>query len=234
MALALAGAACLLSFATGVAIAGGPSGNARAVAFARSVVRSYGHVPGISYTQRGYSVMEDRIGPGSFFGWSWGTGYAPSGWVAATDHVTVGLAADRVLWVRDDLTPHCGKACGVVPIEVMITRAGDFWRPKASACYRKFHGSPYKIGSAWISLLSGHYGPLTRRGGSVLTHFSYRWGAGRTATQTDVIGAASRLIRSYRVSVSPGSGANQPAFKFSADYDNLARAPSEPKISACS
>lgn len=219
----------------------GPTGNTQAITFARSVRQAYRHVPGVSYTQHGYVVMSSQIGRSSFFRWSWGTGYTPSGWVFATEHALVVLHDGRVLWARDDLAPPpCTNSpigCPTVPVEVLVTRAGAFWRfnepARQFACFDRLHGSaPFLIGSDWIGL-SGAYGPLKHQGSSVLTRVTSRWSADQTSTETNTISAATRLISSYAVSVSKGVTAMQPAFTFAATVSNLTHAPAKPKLKRC-
>ncbi len=237
-----AGTATLIGAGTASASPSGASGNAQAIAFARSVQTAYEHVAGISYTQKGYAALSSSIGEHSFFNVTWGSGIVPANYVNATEHAVVALHKGDVAWAQDELTPplRCiaGTGCVTQPVEIVETKAGSFWRFNVAGaqfqCFNKLssEGLSFPIGSPWISV-GGDYTPLVQHGTTVTSGFSYAWSTDQTAREIDTVSATTKLIGAYRVTVSKGNGAKQSGFSFSATYTNLTRPPAQPKLTLC-
>jgi hypothetical protein len=238
--IGIAGTAALIGAATAGASPNGATGNAQAIAFARSMQSAYDHVAGIDYTQQGYATLRSAIGKHSFFNVTWGSGTVPTGWVSATERAVVALHNGAVVWAQDELTPpRCtaATACATQPVEIVEVKAGSFWRFAVSGaqfhCFNKLpsEGLSFPIGSPWISV-GGDYTPLVQHGTTVTSRFSYLWSTNQTATETDTVSASTKLISAYRVTVSKGK-AKQPGFTFAASYTNLTSAPAQPKLTLC-
>jgi hypothetical protein len=226
--------------AGGIAVAASapPTGNRQAISFERSVAARYRTVPAVREARRGFAVFFSEIGRRSYFSWQWGAGVVPRGWVHATEHVTAALRRGRVVWAQEVLVPpRCRSGfCTTVPVEIVVTRAGQFWRfdlrGRTFRCFRALGGTtPLPYGSPWVTV-SGDFAPLVRRGGTVIVRSTYPWDPGQTATEIDVNSAASRLLESDRVSVSRG-GPRKPAFRFTTSFENLARTPAAPRVPLC-
>jgi len=237
--MAAAGIAAAGIAAAGIAAAAtvsAPYGNQQAITYARSVARAYTHASGLSYTQSGFMALRSAAGTTSFFDLESGVGSVPKGWAAADESATIGLSGGRVSWVRDDLTPiHCDSGCQGVPVELLVTRKGGYWRfdqSGSAACFNTLDGaSPFTVGAAWFSVTGG-YGALGHRGRSTLARFSFPWSRGRTATETDTISSRTRLLTARRITVAGAAGA--PAVTVSAAFTTLARRPAEPSVPLCS
>ena len=221
----------------GTAWATRPTGNAAAIAYARSVAAAYSRVAAVEYLQTGYVAMHSQLGRGSGFAWSWGTGVVPAGWDRVAESAVVALNAGRVAWFTDVLIPQgCnGTFCSEPPVKIVVTARGGYWRfdmPTAKACYRRLLGArPLTIGQRFVSV-GGHYGPLVRHGNSVVTDYTYAWDADQTATETDVISARTRHVLATRVAVAKGSRPHQPRFTFQAAYKTLKSA-RPPRVKGC-
>jgi hypothetical protein len=237
--ITIAAAAGMVGIGAGAALGSAPTGNAQAIAIARSVAKAYTHIAGVKYTQTGYMEMRDVLGKDSYFSYSDGTGYLPSGWVRATEHGTVGLHDNRVTWAEDILSPQdCGSLCETLPIEMVTIRTKSYWRyyePVARfACYYKLSGNPpFPVGTEFVDLSGDHYSPPTDDGSALLLHYTYPWTKGRDATETDAVSAHSRLISASHVAIPKGTGAHQPAFTFAAKFTNLSKTPAEPHVVLC-
>ena len=216
-----------------------PTGNAQAITFAKQEQRAYRRAPGVSYTRRGFAAMRSTIAARSSFHWVFGSGRVPSGWARATEHIVVALAQGKVTWATDDFIPAgCSAAagCAATPVSILVTRSGDYWRFDSSAtqlgCYKKLPGpTSFTIGADWLAV-TGTYGPLRRRGSSVLTHASYPWSGAQVAQVTDMVSARSKLLSAERISVSTG-GSTLPAFTVSSAFTTLSAAPTEPALTLC-
>ena len=164
----------------GTAWASRPTGNAAAIAYARSVAKAYSHVPAVAILETGYVAMHSYRGKVSGFAWKWGTGVVPAGWVPVAESSVVRLKSGRVAWFTDVLIPPGCRpaACPEPPVEIVANAHGGYWRldlPSARACYRKLRGAtPLTIGQRFVSV-GGHFGPLIRQGNSVLTNYTYAW-----------------------------------------------------------
>ncbi len=235
-----AAATALLGAGPASAASGDSSGTAHAIAFARSVQSAYSRVPGVTFTRQGYAGLQSSIGRVSMFNATWGRGFLPSGWVDATEHAVVALHDGDVVWASETLSPpRCSDlGCSTVPVEIVETSAGSFFRFDVHgtrfACYDKLssQGLAFAVGSSFLAI-DGDYAPLVRSGDTVVSRFTYPWVGNRTATETDTISASTRLIGSYKVAVTKGSGTDHRAFSFTAQLTTLTREPDEPKLDMC-
>jgi hypothetical protein len=216
-----------------------PTGNAKAIAYAKTEQSAYRRDAGVRYTRRGFAAMRSTIAARSSFHWVFGSGRVPSGWAPATEHIVVALTQGKVSWATDDFTPggcSASAGCAATPVSILVTRSGAYWRFDSSAtqlgCYKKLPGpTSFTVGADWLAV-TGTYGPLRRRGSSVLTHASYPWSPAQVAQVTDTVSARSKLLSAERISVSKGAS-TLPAFTISSTFSHLSTAPTEPALTLC-
>jgi hypothetical protein len=103
----------------------GATGNKGAIAFARAQAHAYASVPGVRYTEVGFTAMVSGGRKKPVFSWSFGRG-RPAGWVNAAEQVTLGLSKDRVSWMQDTLTPPAHSKD--VPVEILVEHSGQYFR----------------------------------------------------------------------------------------------------------
>jgi hypothetical protein len=186
--------------------------------------------------------MYSVLGKSSYFQMNWGQAYLPSGWFPASEHAVVALRNGHYVWFDDHLRPVVPPCHQTIcnpwePVEVVVTRAGGYWRfdlPGAQfACFSRLNGTgPWTVGAAWANVF-GHYGPVAHRGRGVLVTNTYPWTSDQTGTETDTFSARTKLQSAWRVMVSMGTGATEPAFTFTGANKNLTKAPKTPKITLC-
>ncbi len=220
--IAVVGALASLCLAS-AAYAAGPTGNKKAIAFARAEVAAYSHVPSLTYTERGFATMYATLGKQSVFQWRFGSGEVPSGWVKATEHVKIELSKGRVAWWQDNLTPPpCHSFCIQQPVELVLDKAGAFFAfgpskgaKKPLTCFSPLSGTqPYRLGQPVESLFGDFKAPI-RHGSTVLLRSTYPFGSTAHASETEAVDAGTHLVESWRISVSR-STTGSPAFTYSA------------------
>lgn len=231
-ALALAVAASLGVTASALAAAG-PTGSQQAIAIARAESHAYNKVPVEIYSQTGYIDMTDLEGKSSYFSFNWGQSKLPAGWVWATEHATVVLSHGRVVWWRDDLTPPPCTGVGLchqVPVEILSEHSGAYYAFGSAAshtCFGTLRGSqPVRVGTQWIQP-GGHFSaPVFAPGVAKLT-YTFAWGKGHTARETDTLSSSTHLLQSTRV-VIPGG------HTIKASERHPSKAPKAPPVNRCS
>jgi len=223
-----------------------PTGNAKAIAFYRSVVNATRAHSGVVVTQTGYVLMTDELGRSSSFSFTFGIGSRRPGYVPAVEHITIAAVNRRISWVSDDMVPEgctaqAGGSC--LPVELLLYSGGLLWRfdsprlPASSSCWSSnvragTEVAGYtKTGVASGYALYGYFYPVKRVGGSDEVTSTYPWGKTQKATEVDTISLATRLPTSSVVHVSAAPGA--PAFTYRWTNQWLAKAPVMPRTTMC-
>lgn len=224
----------LFTSAAGAATA---TGNPKAIALARAEVRAYSHVPSLTYTETGFVTMFSQLGKPSVFQWRFGSGEVPANWVRATEHVKIGLKKGRVAWWQDNLTPPaCGVGICQQPAELVLDKAGAFFAfgtgGKHLTCFSPLSGTqPYKIGEPFEALIGSFKAPV-RHGSNIVLRSSFPFGSTARATETEVIGAKTHLVKSWHISVSR-STTGSPAFTYRAKVSYPHHRLKVPRIKLC-
>ncbi|HZU40033.1 MAG TPA: hypothetical protein VE992_03225 [Solirubrobacteraceae bacterium] len=221
----LAGAASALA-------ASGATGNAHAIAIARSEARAYARIPAETYTETGYIQMDDQEGKTSFLRYYLGLAKLRPGYVWATEHGIVALRHGRVVWARDDLAPPpCTGvgACHQIPVELVMMKSGAYYAFGNAAhhtCFGRLSGGlPVTVGAPWSKVMGHYLAPVMGRHTIKLT-YTYRLSTGASVRQTDTLSRTSYLMKSSRIAAGGlhvSYRARQPA-----------KAPRAPRINLCS
>jgi hypothetical protein len=230
----VAGAAVLAP----AAVAGtSATGDVNAIAFYGSVLQAENGPAALRYVETGLVWMQSFTGRTSSFQWRWGV-KRPSGYVAAREHVTVGLHAGIVAWVRDDLKASAPSPSGAGrPFEVVVNKRGTFGRwlvaGKQFRCYLRVRPNDHPFPSPGQALFSavGVFSPLVTHSDTVLVTSRWPYGLGRTATETDTVSASNQLIQSSRLRIS--ASRTQPPISVSDTYSYLGHAPAAPRVKLC-
>lgn len=221
----------LVAAATAFAAAGA-TGNRRAIAIARAEVRAYDRVPAVRYRQTGYIEMIDTGGTRVSFEFEWGQTKLRPGWAWATEHGTIAVRRDHVVWWRDDLTPsRCIQAgvCHRLPVEIISDRAGAFWTfgdASRHSCFARLDGSrPFTVGRQLDQVGDAHFS--APRFGSRTVTLSYSFPFGKlTARETDTLSRQTDLMEASRTVLTGGH-----VIRLS--QVNLRSAPRAPKVNMC-
>lgn len=226
------GLVATLGAAASALAATGASGNAQAISIARAESRAYSRIHTVQYTETGFIEMTSLEGKSSYFHFSWGQTTLTPGWVWATEHGIVVLSHGRVVWWRDDLTPpSCTSGfCHQVPVELLSEHSGAYYAfgsATSHTCFGRLSGSqPVTVGAKWNRVV-GHFAAPVYGAGIVKLTYTYPWGKGRTARETDTLSASTHLEKSGRVVISGGH-----TFHFT--FAKPAGARSAPKVNLCS
>jgi hypothetical protein len=216
-------------------LAGDPQG----IKLGRAVLHAYSKIPVYTYTQSGFVAMNSALGKVSYFEWRWGNGGVPNGWVKASERGVAALRRGHVVWWRDDLTPKLPRCSTTVcnhsaPVDIVVDHAGAFYAFGSAAshtCYTHLSGStPFTAGGAGYAV-AGRVSAPAHRGAAVLLTYTYPWSKTQTANETDTVSAATSLVTSGRVSVTPGAG--HPAFRFNFSDRYPRSAPGAPHVNLC-
>ncbi|MHB1884880.1 MAG: hypothetical protein ACYCVV_07675 [Acidimicrobiales bacterium] len=228
------------------ALASPPKGNAAAIAYERSTIRAYTHVPGEKVvTQGGMWLKTTPAG-----GWTMrvNENWAPKGYQYVSVTSVSAMRHGQNLWSSETVAPACRprpstSAVGIcmefggTSLDLLYTKSGEFWR---LAPYGSAPGCFYRASKTWNDpvgratwSLYGNYTSIADSVRMVIVTSTYKWGKYQTATETDQMFARSHLVSSETVAVSKGKGAHEPAFTESDTFTNLNYTPSEPKMHLC-
>lgn len=230
--VALAVAGVSLSAAAVAWAAAGPTGNRRAVAIARAEARAYTRIRAATYTQTGLIQMNDAEGRSSYFFFNWGQTKLKPGWSWATEHAVVALSRGRVVWWRDQLTPPPCRAVGVchqIPVEIVSNHTGAYWAfgsPARHTCFGRLTGSqPVAVGVVFNQAFGQYSAPRFGQGTVQLT-FTYPWGTGMRARETDTLFTRTHLVKFGRTVITGGH-----TIRFSYGYPG--KMPKAPSVNLC-
>lgn len=207
------------------------TGNRRAIAIARAEVRAYNRVPAIQYRETGYIEMitEDKR---VLFDFAWGQTKLHPGWSWATEHGTVALRRDHVVWWRDDLTPPRCTGSGVChrsPVEIVSDHRGAFWTfgdASRHSCFARMRGpQPFRVGSQLDRVGDAHFSAPRFGSGTVTLTYSGPWGK-ITARETDTLSRRTDLVEATRLVLAGGH-----AIRLS--QVNLSTTPKSPAVNVC-
>lgn len=205
---------------------GSTQGNPQGVRMAEGALAAFSRIPAFTYNERGFFQLNTVLGRTRSISYYYGYGALRSGFVWASEHATVALHDDQVMWWRDDLTPSGG---GAVPVELVANSRGVFSAFGDAAhhsCFNRVQGSvPYPYGGAAYSS-NGRY----LNGTSPLRSVYRWWQTEQLASESDVI-APSGLITSGRVSVAAGSGLAGFSVNFSNAFPSTAGP--APQVNLC-
>lgn len=169
---------------------------------AERALEAFSRIPAYTYAERGFFQMSTVGGKTRSFSYYYGYGALRPGFVWASEHGTVALRDNQVIWWRDHLTPLAGGR--EVPVELVANSQGvfsAFGNASHHSCFSRVQGTvPFPYGGAAYSS-NGRY----ENGNSPLRSVYRWWQTNQLASESDVI-ASSGLITSGRVSVAPGSG----------------------------
>lgn len=233
-ALVLAAAASGLAAASPAfaspAYSGPVQGNPQGVRLAERALEVFSRIPAFTYTEQGFFQMNTVAGKTRSFSYAYGYGALQPGFVWASEHGTVALRANQVVWWRDELTPLANPSGHEVPVELVANSQGVFSAYGSASrhtCFSRVQGSvPYPYGGAAYSS-NGRYA-----NGSSPLHSIYRWWqTNQLASESDVIDPSGQ-ITSGRVSVAPGSGLAGFTIDFTNSFPSSAGA--APRIDLCS
>ena len=248
---ALALCALILSTAAGMAAAAASvSGNARAIAFERTAYAADNRAPGYRLVEAGYFAMRSVPGAsGSVrLALDWGTGVVPAGWTAAIGTANYALHGGRVTGVDLVLSP-AGQTSPDVPIEVLSTHHGVFWRPYGRrTCFTSWRVKPSfeaAVGTP-LFVMSGHFDAAPSRFTTSLTigkrtemlHATsvsrvYGWeGRAQRATELDSFATSTKEAFASAISVA-AAGAGHPGFTIEQEWTAKGGTPSIPTPKLC-
>jgi len=200
------------------------TGNAAAIALARSNAAATDRMGTQFDTETGYLVIRETTGPRWSVSWKYGLGRVPAGYVPAVEHLTIGLHDGRVTWLSDLMIPSCAKArCAgsLRPLYVLETSKGLYGRfnGSTSGCYSTMHGTidGYFIGYDETAL-AGTYAPLRQAGPNDILTSTVRAGGTRTWTEVAVISRATRLQSEITVHSSAGDGVPAYSYRITFSY----------------
>lgn len=221
----------------------GATGNAKAIAFYRLMVKTIARYDGLLQSRSGYAVVETTS---TGTGWTYGSHAAvvPTGFSPATEVVTDALSGGKVLWVADLMTPKCGAAgsCGTnVPARGILNTQGLYVQvlapSKPPSCWERIPGDTgavagyTKLGGP-VYETNGHFDPIKRVGKNELVTSTFPWTKTSTATEIDTISLATHLP-TYGVVYAPKDGA-APAFAYAWTNSWMKSAPVQPQMTMCS
>lgn len=233
-------ALCLLVFAViglawGSAASAAPAyggsvqGDPQGVKLAEHTAELFSSIPALTYTEQGFFQMNTVAGKTRSFSYYYGYGALRPGFAWASEHGTVALRANQVLWWRDELTPLANPGGHEVPVELVANSQGvfsAFGNASHHTCFSRVQGSvPYPYGGEAYSA-NGRY----ENGSSPLRSVYRWWETNQFASESDVL-APSGLITSGRVSVAPGSGLAGFTFSFNNAFPSSAGP--APRIDLC-
>lgn len=207
------------------------SGNPQGVKLAREAMMAFRHIPAFAQAEQHFFQIKADRKAGTFsylFGDRHHAGYA---W--ATEKETVAVHHNRVIWWLDALTPSSGHSS---PVELVVNRHGRYWafgKPGHHTCFTSLTGAntlPYRYGGLGYSI-GGRMG-APRYGSTTDTlPYVYRWKMHLTASETDTIERATKLVVAGKVKVTRHSGSTVLAFSFANSYPR--RAPRAPGVNLC-
>jgi hypothetical protein len=206
------------------------------------------------------AIKDDVSGPAGSYSWTVGLDEldgapVPSGYVPATEQVTVAAKAGLITWASNlevpsgcpsPSAPTCSRKTDDVPFLFLLTTAGIFTHPvHPDLCWREF--------SSGSSVDGGHFSELYNTGGpsgyplygdyisllhaalgfghaTVVVTSTYGIGDGQTVTEQDTVDPATHLPISTFIKVAFASG--HPGY--TEDWANhwLSTAPAEPHVGA--
>lgn len=221
-----------------LAWASAPTGNAKAIAFARVVAQRTNALPGVRIIQNGYVTMSsDRAN--STVSWTFGAGAPGAGSYRAREAITIAQSHGSVVWLSDTLGPQgsCPPSTWCPLVQLLVTRHGSFAgmeRSGAVACFHRISANqlPYRAGAAEWTVV-GHYVGLVVHGARSIVTSTSTWSDGQRVTEIDVDATRSQIVRSATYQVAHGAYAYEPAFTFTEVLSALAHAPAAPKVSLC-
>ncbi|MHB1510805.1 MAG: hypothetical protein ACYCST_17245 [Acidimicrobiales bacterium] len=225
------------------ALASPPKGNAAAIAFERSTIRAYTHVPGEKIVGQGGEWLKETASGG--FSIRSGEAWAPKGYFYVSYTSIAAMRDGRVLWESETLSPSCppsstgtGVCVSTGPsAELVFTKSGQYWRwnfpGSALRCFYSGLTGSDPVGHTTWTISGEKFTSMADSGRMVIVTGTWRWNKYQTGTETDTIFAHSRLVSSEKMSVSKGKGPHEPAFTETDTYTNLNYTPSAPKVTVC-
>jgi hypothetical protein len=215
------------------------TGNAKAIAFYKVMVKTTARYGGVVMSRVGYDVLKSTIS--GTFSTYYNLAVVPTGFSPAKEMVTLALSGGKTVWVADLMTPKCGASgsCGTnIPIRLLLNSKGEFYQLRApsrpSSCWgtaTSVNVGGFMPGTPAYETI-GHFDPMKRVGKNETVTSTFPWSNKRTATEVDTISLATHLpIRSV-VKV-PKEGAT-PAYSFTWTNAWLKTAPIQPKVTMCS
>ena len=241
--------ALTMSIAAAAAMAA-VTGNARAIAFERAAYAVDNRAPGYRLVETGYFAM--RALPGASgsarLALDWGTGVVPAGETAAIGSASYALHGGTVTGVDLVVTP-VAQSSPDVPIEIVTTRHGVFWRPyRLRTCFTPWRVKPAFEAAVGTPLFvtTGHFDAPPSRFTTSLTvgtrnetiHATsvervYGWeGHAQRATELDSFATSTKAAFASAISVAAG-GAGHPGFTIEQEWNAEHRTPPIPTPKAC-
>lgn len=236
--VALASASAL--GAVSVAGAAGPTGDARAIRLFRDVAARTNAEPAMQVVQAGYMVESAHVARPASFGYRWGFGTVPRGYLRATETITYTQHIGRVVWLTDVLAAQTCATCRPVPaIQLFVTKvaafAGVVDRPMGHVgCYVRepFRNVPYRAGARWWTAI-GAFRPLVERGNQILVTVTYAFASGQPVIERDSVDASTRLFTASAFHVGHGVTPSAAPFSFSQQDSVVTSAPPAPRVTLC-
>lgn len=246
----IATTAALCALTSSIAAAAEPSGNARAIAFERAAYRLDNRAAGYALVETGYFAMRSVAATSGRvrFELRWGTGAVPSGWTAAIGSASYALRGGLVTGVDLVLSP-AGPGTPDVPIEVLTTRSGVFWRrARTRGCFTRWRVAPAfeaAIGTPLFTI-GGTFEAPPDRYTTVLTigsrtetiaattvARSYPWGsAGQRASELDSFITTTKAAFATAIAVT-AHGAAHPGFTIEQEWTAQRHTPAIPAAKTC-
>ena len=245
----------LCALTTAMAAAAAPaassvSGNARAIAFERAAYAVDNRAPGYRLIEAGYFAI--RALPGASGSarpaLEWGTGVVPGGWTAAIGAASYALHRGRVTAVDLVVSP-AAQGSPDVPIEVLTTRHGIYWRlRRGRACFTRWRVKPAfeaAVGTP-LFVIAGHFDAPPSRFTTSLTvgtrnetihatsvERTYGWdGHAQRATELDSFATSTKAAFASAISVA-ADGAGHPGFTVEQEWSARHATPSIPTPKVC-
>ena len=239
-----------IAAAAAAAASSSATGNARAIAFERAAYAVDNRAPGYRLIEAGYFAMRALPGASGSVrpALDWGTGVVPGGWTAAIGSASYALHGGRVTAVDLVVSP-ADQSSRDVPIEVLTTRHGLYWRPyRRRGCFTPWRVKPAfeaAVGTP-LFVMSGHFDAPPSRFTTSLTvgtrnetiHATsvervYGWdGHGQRATELDSFATSTKAAFASSISVA-ADGAGHPGFTIEQEWSAEQRSPSIPAPQVC-
>lgn len=215
------------------------TGNAKAIAFYRKMVKTVARYDGLYQSRSGFAVVKTA----STVSWGYEITAVPAGFSPAAEVVTTALRGGKIVWVDDLMKPQCGASgnCGTnIPVQVIWNTKGEYFQElapsKPPSCWVHSDKVISVAGDTELGVTTyttyGHFDPMKRVGKNEIVTSTFAGINKETDTEVDTISLATHLPSSGVVYVTKKGGA--PAFTYAWANSWTKSAPVQPQITMCS
>ena len=218
-----------------------PTGNAKAIAFYREMVKTVAGEGGVTEYRSGYAFVKVTCmaSGGAAVSLDWSRAKAPAGYSPVTEFLATAFRGGKSVWTTDQFTPTSGVVthnCDPkTPLRLLLNSKGGFLQVltigKASTCWQTFNAALlWKIGGPEYETF-GHFYPMQKVGKNEIVDSSFTWTKTTQATEIDTISRVTHLPSSSVLHI-PKVGTS-PAYVDSWSSSWLKKAPAAPQVTMC-